>query len=110
MCSARQAAVIAATFAVLATAQPAAAETCLRMVVSASGSTSMWNKEELARTSAIAAWPAAASETAGADYASWGGRARQDRSVRPGNQEHRPMYCEGDAVQAVDLICRFPKR
>ncbi|UTD27903.1 hypothetical protein DB459_14245 [Bradyrhizobium sp. WD16] len=72
MCSARQAAVIAATFAVLATAQPAAAETCLRMVVSASGSTSMWNKEELARTSAIAAWPAAASETAGADYASWG--------------------------------------
>jgi hypothetical protein len=71
MFKARYLVALTATLAGFSTVQPASAQTCLRMVVSASGSTSMWNNEEPARSSATAAWPAAASEKAGPDYASW---------------------------------------
>ncbi|WP_253705843.1 hypothetical protein [Bradyrhizobium sp. WD16] len=56
---------------VLAAMQPAVAQHCLRMVVTASGSSSMWTDEDVARKSAIAVWNAAARTQAGSDYASW---------------------------------------
>jgi hypothetical protein len=61
----------AAASLAIVSAHPAAAETCLRMGVSATGSPSMWNNEEQARQSAIGAWPAAAREKAGPEYSSW---------------------------------------
>ena len=63
--------VIAAIAVSLSAPSSAWAETCLRMVVSASGSTSMWNNEAPARESAIVAWSATAARDAGADYATW---------------------------------------
>ena len=61
----------AAAFGPFVLPHPAAAVSCLRMVVSATGSAGMWNEEDSARQSAIMGWPAVASEKAGADYASW---------------------------------------
>jgi hypothetical protein len=71
MFNSRRLLLTAVAIASLAAAPAAFAETCLRMVVSASGSTSMWNNEEPARQSAIAAWPSAATQKAGPEYASW---------------------------------------
>lgn len=62
---------IAAAFGPFVLTELTAAESCLRTVVSATGSASMWNNEGSARQSAITAWPVAAREKAGADYASW---------------------------------------
>lgn len=71
MSNGRRLLLIAAATASLAAAPEASAETCLRMVVSASGSTSMWNNEGAAKQSAIVAWSAAAAKDHGPDYASW---------------------------------------
>jgi hypothetical protein len=61
--------VVAGVFSLVS--QPAQAQNCLRMSVSASGSTSMWNTPDPAKESAVAAWSAAARKQAGAAYASW---------------------------------------
>jgi hypothetical protein len=55
----------------MSAAAPAQAQSCLRMRVTASGETSMWNRPEPARESAIAAWSASARQQAGEAYASW---------------------------------------
>jgi len=53
----------------MAHAQPA--DQCLRMQVSATGETAMWNHQAEAEKSAISAWTAQAAKQAGAAYSQW---------------------------------------
>jgi len=62
---------VSAGIAAAGVAQAQPADQCLRMQVSATGETAMWNHQAEAEKSAINAWTAQAAKQAGAAYSQW---------------------------------------
>jgi hypothetical protein len=56
---------------------------CLRMVVSATGDSAMWNHQAEAEKNAVSAWTAQAAKQAGAAYSQWGKAKAKNIACEP---------------------------